>query len=92
MGLTSGWYKIPRKRKYCAIVYHDKAFQSKDELLVYLKGEKNFSDTVAQKIIDSIREVSLDEIKVMLSELHLSKVRREEIISGVVVTKKKKKK
>ena len=55
------YYKIPRKKKYCVIVYNGKIFQSFEDLRQHLQEVDHFSDTVASMILDTVTKYQVEK-------------------------------
>ena len=83
-------YKVPRKRKICCVVYHDKCFQSIEDLSNYLCGTDGgglgFSTPSASKIIDNIPVVDELTMKTLLLQMEFPKTKIAKLIAGEIIT------
>lgn len=58
---SSIYCKLPRKRTTCIIFAYDTYFQTFKDFKTYLVETQNFTDTVAEKVIEqSLTEVTVD--------------------------------
>lgn len=81
------YYKIPRKKKYCVIVYNGKIFQSFEDLQQHLQEVDHFSDTVASMVLDTVAKHQVEK-SAMADVLRNSGIKKklvDKYLSGVVV-------
>lgn len=78
-------YHIPRKRKYCVIVYNKQVFQTEADFKEYLTSEVNFSENVANTIISNIGFIDKDDMTKLLSSLKLNDTVIQKYMTGAVV-------
>ena len=53
------YYRIPKKRKYCLIIYNNHVYQTKEDLLSQLL-KQNYSAYAANAIVENICKNSAD--------------------------------
>lgn len=81
------YYKIPRKKKYCVIVYNGKVFQSFEELQQHLQEVDHFSETVASMVADTVAKYKVGKATVV-DALHGASIEKKMVdkyLTGVVV-------
>lgn len=83
---TSVYYRIPKKRKYCVVVYADECFQSFQALEDKLTSA-GFSSAVISKIAGRIRarEITKEEMVTVLTELGKDETEISKILKGEVI-------
>ena len=81
------YYKIPRKKKYCVIVYNGKVFQSFEELQQHLQEVDHFSDTVAAMILDTVAKHQVEKAAMAstLRDIGIKKKLVDKYLSEVMV-------
>ena len=87
MSTTCGYYKVPKKKKYCVLVYKDQVFQSKEDLQSYLCNTEKFSAAVAEQIISnvSLQVKSNSEIRDQLTALKIPKTKITKYLAGTKI-------
>lgn len=81
------YYKIPRKKKYCVIIYRRQIFQCFDDLRTYLKEVDNFSDAVAATVLDTIFAHRVGKLEIVDALLALGRTKNEidSYLKGTIV-------
>lgn len=81
------YYKIPRKKKYCVIVYNGKIFQSFEDLQQHLQEVDHFSDTVAAMVLDTVAKYQVEKAAMAstLRDIGIKKKLVDKYLSGVMV-------
>ena len=81
------YYKIPRKKKYCVIVYNGKIFQSFEDLQRHLQEVDRFSDTVASMVLDTVAKYQVEKAAMAstLRDIGIKKKLVDKYLSGVMV-------
>lgn len=81
------YYKIPRKKKYCVIIYNGKVFQSLEYLQQHLQEVDHFSDTVTAMVLDSVVKHKVEKAAMVntLRDIGIKKKMVDKYLSGVMV-------
>lgn len=81
------YYKIPRKKKYCVIIYSRQIFQCFNDLHTYLKEVDNFSDAVAATVLDTVVAHRVDKLEIIDALLALGRTKGEinNYLNGTIV-------
>jgi len=81
--------KIPRKRKICCIVYHDKYFQTMEDLVDFLgdgEGGLKFSPVTIERIISCIPQIDAPTMEATLVALKVPKTKIKKLLTGELIT------
>ena len=78
--------KIPRKRKICCIVYHDKYFQTVEDLTDFLgEGGLGFSPASIERIISRIPQIDAPTMEATLVSLKVPKTKIKKLLTGELI-------
>ena len=73
------YYKIPRKRKNCIIVDGTNVFSTTEHYRTFLESTRNFSPAMSEQIINTLPQVSLEEIDKILTKLKFKPKERKQL-------------
>lgn len=87
---VKGFYRIPKKRTTCLVVYNGLTFSNAKQFYQHLIKELDYSPDMATRIIDTMPELTAEDATTILKKKHkCTKAEIEELMTTGKLTKKK---